>query len=136
MFWSTDKIMSTVQYSLQRKNMKTSENRTENLGAGPMAERLSSHALCFRCPGFHQFGSWARTWHRLSGHAEAASHMPQLEGLTTKKIHNYVPGGFGEKKEKKRNRTENLEQIGISFKFLICLGLNSLAIALSSWMAV
>ena len=33
-------------------------------------------------------------------HAEAASHMPQLEGPTTKKIYNYVPGGFGEKKEK------------------------------------
>ena len=27
-------------------------------------------------------------------------HMPQLEGPTTEKIHNYVPGGFGEKKEK------------------------------------
>ena len=37
--------------------------------------------------------------HRSSGHAEAASHMPQLEGPTIK-IHSYVPGGFGEKKEK------------------------------------
>ena len=26
--------------------------------------------------------------------------MPQLEGPTTKNIYNYVPGGFGEKKEK------------------------------------
>ena len=29
--------------------------------------------------------------------------MPQLEGPTTK-IYNYVPGGFGEKKQKKRKR--------------------------------
>ena len=39
-------------------------------------------------------------WHCSSGQAEAASHMPQLEGATTRKIHNYVLGGFGEKKEK------------------------------------
>ena len=35
-----------------------------------------------------------------SGHDGAASHMPQLEGLTTKKVYNYVLGVFGEKKEK------------------------------------
>ena len=28
--------------------------------------------------------------------------MPQLEGPTTKKIYNYVLGGFGEKKQKKK----------------------------------
>ena len=27
--------------------------------------------------------------------------MPQLEGPTTKKIYNYILGGFGEKKQKK-----------------------------------
>ena len=37
-----------------------------------------------------------------SGHVEAASHMTQLEGSTTK-IYNYVLGGLGEKKQKKRN---------------------------------
>ena len=38
---------------------------------------------------------------RLSSCAEAASHMPQLEGFTTK-IYNYVLGGFGEKKAEKK----------------------------------
>ena len=37
----------------------------------------------------------------LSGHAEAASHMTQLEGPTAK-IYNYVLGRFGEKKQKKK----------------------------------
>ena len=37
--------------------------------------------------------------HRSSGHAKVVSHMPQLEGPTTK-IYNYVLGGFGEKEEK------------------------------------
>ena len=36
-----------------------------------------------------------------SGHAEVASHMPQLEGPGTR-IYNYVPRGFGEKKKKNR----------------------------------
>ena len=54
--------------------------------------------------GFAGFGSWARTWHHSSNHAEAASYMPQLEGHTTR-IYNYVLGGFGEKKkETKRLR--------------------------------
>ena len=59
------------------------------------------HALCFGSPGFRQFGSWAQTWHCSSGHAEATSHIAQPEGLTTR-IYNYVLGGFGEKKGKKR----------------------------------
>ena len=52
-------------------------------------------------PAFRWFEAWARTWHCSSSHAEAASHMPQLEGLTTK-IYNYVLGGFGEKKGKNK----------------------------------
>ena len=35
------------------------------------------------------------------GHVEVASHMPQLEGPTTK-IYNYVLGAFGEKKQEKK----------------------------------
>ena len=35
---------------------------------------------------FRWFESWARTWHCSSNHAEAASHMTQLEGPTTKNI--------------------------------------------------
>ena len=63
-----------------------------------MAEWLSSGALLQQLE-FHWLGSWAQTQHCSSGHAEAVSHMPQLEGPTTK-IYNYVLGSFGEKKEK------------------------------------
>ena len=80
------------------KTHQTVHLKTVNFGAGPVAEWLSS--LRFGGPGFHRFGSWARTWHHLSGHAELASHTPQLEGPTTK-IYNYVLGGFGAKKQQK-----------------------------------
>ena len=50
-----------------------------------------------------QFRSWVRTWHHSLGHAEAASHIPQLEGPTTE-IYNYVLGGFREKKQGEKNR--------------------------------
>ena len=59
-----------------------------------MAEWLSSHTL-LRGPAF---GSWAWTWQCSLGHGEVASHMPQLEGPTTK-IYNHVLGGSGEKKK-------------------------------------
>ena len=61
-------------------------------------------------PGFRRFGCWEQTWDRLSGHVEEASHMPQLEGPTTNKIYNYVPGGFGEKKAEKK-RKEDWQQL-------------------------
>ena len=54
-------------------------------------------------PRFCRFGSWAWTWHRSSGQAEAASHMPHPEALTTR-IYNYVLEGFGEKKKKERRK--------------------------------
>ena len=45
------------------------------------------------------------------GHVEAVSHMPQLEGPTTK-IYNYVLGGFGEKKTiKKEEEEEDWQQL-------------------------
>ena len=47
-----------------------------------MAEWLSSRRLRFGGPEFQGFKSWARTWHCSSGHAGAASHVPQLEGPT------------------------------------------------------
>ena len=53
--------------------------------------------LCYGGPGFCRFGSWARTWHHLSGHAEVASHVPQLEGSTTKNIQLCTGGVWGEK---------------------------------------
>ena len=39
----------------------------------------------------------------LIRHAEVASHMPQLEGPTTR-IYNYILGGLGEKKQEKKKR--------------------------------
>ena len=72
-----------------------------------MAEWLSC-TLCFGSPGFCRFKSWVQTWHCSSSHAEAASHMPQLEGHTIK-IHNYVPeGALGEKGKNKILKKEKI----------------------------
>ena len=73
----------------------------------------------------------------LSGHAEAASHMPQLEGPTTKNIYNYVPGGFGEKKEKnikslKQKKNLGLGEVCFSSKCNLLL----LQMSTSSWLAI
>ena len=63
----------------------------------------------FGGPGFLQFRSWAQTGHHSSGHAEAVSHMPQLEGPTTKSTQLCTGGLRGEKgkikssKKKKEN---------------------------------
>ena len=51
-------------------------------------------------PVFHCFESWARTWHCSSNHTEAASHMPQLEGPTTKNIQLCTGELWGEKGKK------------------------------------
>ena len=51
-------------------------------------------------PVFRRFESWARTWHRSSNHAEAASHMPQLQGPTTRNIQLCTGGLWGEKGKK------------------------------------
>ena len=52
-------------------------------------------------PVFRRFESWARTWHHSSSHAEAASHMTQLKGPTTKNIQLCTRGFWGEKGKKK-----------------------------------
>ena len=65
-----------------------------------MAKWLSSCAPLWQ-PRVCQFRSRVWTWHYSSGHAEAASHIPEPEGPTTI-IHNYVLGDFGEKKKKKK----------------------------------
>ena len=51
-------------------------------------------------PVFHWFESWVRTWHCSSNHAEAASHVAQLEGPTTKNIQLCTRGLWGEKGKK------------------------------------
>ena len=69
-------------------------------GAGPVAGWLSSRAPLRQTRVSPVWILGTDMAPLISSHAEAASHMPQLEGRTTKKICNYVPGGFGEKKEK------------------------------------
>ena len=53
-------------------------------------------------------------WHCSSDHAEVASHVPLLEGPTTK-LYNYVLGGiWGENKaEKKKDWQQLLAQVPI-----------------------
>uniref|UniRef100_A0A5F5PI48 Arylsulfatase B n=1 Tax=Equus caballus TaxID=9796 RepID=A0A5F5PI48_HORSE len=64
-------------------------------------------------PVLRRFESWARTWHCSSDHAEAASHMPQLEEPTTKNTQLCTGGLWGEKgknkifKKKKENSRSN-----------------------------
>ena len=55
-------------------------------------------------PVFRRFESWAPTWHCSSDHAEAASHMPQLEEPTTKNTQLCTGGRWGEKGKKKKKR--------------------------------
>ena len=57
--------------------------------------------------GFHQFPSWARTWHHSSGHAEVVSHMPQLEGPQLK----YAAMYWGDLGSKSRKKKENWQQL-------------------------
>ena len=52
-------------------------------GGLPVAKGLTSCALLQR-PGFRWFGSWVWTWHRSSSYAEAASHIEELKGPTTR----------------------------------------------------
>ena len=79
------------------------------LGAGTVVECLT---LCAPLRGseFCSFGSWAGTRHHSSGHAEVAPHVPQIEGPTSE-IYNYVLGGFGEKKQKEKNKKEDWQQL-------------------------
>ena len=62
-----------------------------------MAEWLSLHAPIQQL----RVQILVRTWHHSSGHAEAASHIAQPEGYTTK-VHNYLLVGFGEKEKEKK----------------------------------
>ena len=71
-------------------------------GAGPVAEWLSS-CVPLRWPRVCQFKSWVRTWHHSSGHAGGASHMPQLEGPTTKNTWLRIGGLWREKGKIKKN---------------------------------
>ena len=54
-------------------------------------------------PVFRCFKSWAWTRYHSSSHAEEASHMPQLEGPTTKEYTTMYWEDLGEKKQEKKN---------------------------------
>ena len=75
------------------------------LGPGPVAQWLSSQAL-LQLPWVSPVWIPLRTWHLSSGHAEAASHIAKPEGPITR-ICNYVLGGVGEKKGKKKRKIGN-----------------------------
>ena len=70
-------------------------------GAGPVAEWLSLRAL-LQQPRVSPVQILAWTWYYSSGHAEAASHMPQLEGPTTKNTQLCTWGALGEKRKNKK----------------------------------
>ena len=63
-----------------------------------MAKWLSLRTL-LRQPRVSPVRILGTTWHCSSSHAEAASHVPQLEGATTKNTQ-LCTRGLGEKKEK------------------------------------
>ena len=72
--------------------------------------------------GFFWFGSWAQTWHHSSGHAQAVSHIAQPEALTTR-IYNYVLGGLGRRRRKKREEDweQMIVQVPIFKKIMIAM---------------
>ena len=65
-----------------------------------MAEWLSSRAP-LQGPGFAGLDPGHGPTHCSSGHVVAASHIEEVQGVTTR-IYNYVLGLWGEKKEKRK----------------------------------
>ena len=61
---------------------------------------------------FGWVGSWAWSGHCSSSHAEAVSHVAQLEGPTTR-IYNYVLRGFVENKKKRKDWQQMLAQVPV-----------------------
>ena len=84
-------------------------------GPAPWLSVVKFTRSAFGGPGFHWFGSWVRTWHCSSGHVEAVSHMPQLEGATTKNIQLRTGWTGGEKvgEKKKEDWQQLLVQVPI-----------------------
>ena len=66
-------------------------------------------------PGFTSLDPGRRPSTLLSGHAEAVSHIAEPGGPTAR-IHNYVLGGFREKKEKKKVRLATDVRSGANLK--------------------
>ena len=83
-------------------------HKNDLLGAGLVAGWLKFASSTAGGPVFRRFKSWGRTWHCSSNHAEAASHMPQLGGPTTKNIQlcTWVLWGKEKRKKKKSLKTK------------------------------
>ena len=77
------------------------------MGGWPRGRVVKSVRSAAGSPVFRWFESWARTWHCSSNHAEAASHMLQLEGPTTKNIQLCTGGLWGEKGKNKILKKKN-----------------------------
>ena len=91
-------------------------------GASPVVEWLSLCALLW----------WSRVSMvqilgmdpaQLSGHAEAVSHIAEPEAPTAR-IYNYVLGGFGDKKKKKKGRLATAVSSGANLKKVSHISLN------------
>ena len=76
--------------------------RTKVLRGWPRGRVVEFACSAAGGPVFRWFKSWARTWHGSSSHAEAASHIQQLEGPTMKNIQLCTGGLWGEKRKKNK----------------------------------
>ena len=65
--------------------------------------------LCFGGPGFTSLDPGRRPTYHSPSYAEAASHIEELEGPTSR-IYNYVSGSFGEKEKKEEDWQQMLAQ--------------------------
>ena len=79
---------------------KSDQDKDKEKGGWPRGRVVEFAHSAAGGPVFRWFKSWARMRHCSSSHAEEASHMPQLEGSTTKNIQ-LCTGGFGGEKGKK-----------------------------------
>ena len=63
----TDLSLMSYHYFIDERHFQVLK---EFVGAGPVAQRLSSHVL-LQQPGVRWFSSQVRTWHHLASHAVA-----------------------------------------------------------------
>ena len=73
------------------------------MGARPHGRVVKFARSALEAQGFTDLDP-GRRHGTVSGHVEEASHMPQLEGPTTK-IYYYVPGRLGEIKQEKEKKS-------------------------------
>ena len=103
-FWSAKSFLLMLRVFIALKTQLC-------LGAGPVAQGLSSHAL-LGPPGVCGFGSWAQTWHHMSSHAVVVSRIKQ------RKIGTDVSSGpiFLTTKQNKTKKPKTNKQIQLCLK--------------------